>query len=104
MAQRRVSVANATERSIKKAHDAGALDLDLSAGPIAALRKIARLLDDPDFPLVMGKLDNVSLPTYLRYCTELRLTPASQVEEKKEAGGGKLAQLRSIAGGKTARV
>lgn len=84
-----------TRRSIEAGVAAGVIDPDVSAGPIEAVLKIAEAIDDPEFPFAGGKLDNVSLPTYLRYCTELRLTPAS-VGEKKEGAGGKLAQLRSI--------
>lgn len=91
-----------TERSIKAAIKANTLDPEISAGPIEAILLVADQLDHPDFPIVNGKLDNVSLPTYLRYCAELRLTPASREEQKKEGGGGKLATLRKIQGGQSA--
>lgn len=44
--------------------------------------------------------DNVSLPTYLRYCEALGLTPSGRVRlgPAKDGAGGKLAQLRSVAG------
>lgn len=104
-------VMDATEASINAAVASGILDRSVSAGPIAALRRVAELLDDPDFPLVGGRLDNVSLPTYLRYCAELRLTPGAPVKssatsrsggDKGGEGGGTLGRLRGITGGKSA--
>ena len=47
--------------------------------------------------------DNTSLPTFLRYCDALGLTPAGRVkldEKKPEGKGGKLAHLRAVQGGK----
>lgn len=44
--------------------------------------------------------DNVSLPTYLKFCESLGLTPAGRTklgETKSEAPGGKLALLRGEA-------
>lgn len=61
----------AVDRSIRAARDRGIVDLDLHAGPICALRILAEQMDDPEWPLVGGKLDNVSLPTMLRYCQAL---------------------------------
>lgn len=61
----------AVDRSIKAAQTQGIIDLDLQAGPICALRILAEQMDDPEWPLVGGKLDNVSLPTLLRYCQAL---------------------------------
>jgi hypothetical protein len=45
------------------------------------------------------QLDNVSIPTYLKYCESLGLTPAGRerLAEKKEPAGGKLASLQSAA-------
>ena len=95
-------MADATEASIQAARSTGALE-DADAGALAALRRIARQIDaqsntglTPD-----GKLDNVSIPTYLKYCDALGLTPAGRLKlgEKKEGPGGKLAQLRAVHGG-----
>lgn len=61
----------AVDRSIKAAHEQGLIDLDLQAGPICALRILAEQLDTPGWPLIDGRLDNVSLPTILRYCQAL---------------------------------
>lgn len=44
--------------------------------------------------------DNISPGSFLKYLIELGLTPAARhvLDEKKGAGGGKLAQLRSVEG------
>lgn len=93
-----MSVLEETNASVGAAIADGSLDPKVSAGPIAALRKLAEQIDHPDFPVVDGRLDNVSIPTYLKYCESLALTPAGRVKlgEKKEAPGGKLGKLRSI--------
>lgn len=100
------SVEDATRRSIKAAHD---LD-DLDAGAVAVLLELARAIDvmaandglRPD-----GKLDNVSVPTYLRFCESLGLTPAGRArltEKKPEGAGGKLAVLQGQAQGRRKRT
>lgn len=45
--------------------------------------------------------DNVSVPTYLKYCESLGLTPAGRLRlgPSEEKPGGKLGQLRSVAKG-----
>lgn len=46
--------------------------------------------------------DNTSLGSFLKYCNELGLTPLARktLDFKQEGKGGKLAQLRSVQGGK----
>lgn len=88
----------ATRVSVDRAVSAGTLDPTLSAGPIAAVLLVAEQLDHPDFPVIDGRLDNVSLPTYLRYCQALGLVPAVETSGKEAKGGSKLAELRSIEG------
>lgn len=92
------TVLDATEASIKAAKHLGLLD----AGAVEVLRHLARTVDAIDDGAVddNGKprsLDNVTIPTYLKACDALGLTPAGRVrlDEKKEAPGGKLAHLRS---------
>lgn len=95
----------ATNISVDAAIKDGSLDADINAGPIAAIRTVAAQIDHPDFPIVEGKFDNVSLSAYLRYCIELRLTPASRADLEPKAGdsgGSKLGGLRSIHSGKSA--
>lgn len=86
------SVVEATERAIKAAVHL----TDLDAGAVAALRVLAARMatSDPD-------KDNVTIPTYLKFCDALRLTPASRgVTVGESEAKGKLANLRSLRGGK----
>ena len=96
------SVLEATEASIKAATHLGLLD----AGAVEVLRHLARTIDGigdedddlDDDPRVKPKsLDNVTIPTYLKACDALGLTPSGRVrlDEKNESAGGKLALLRS---------
>jgi len=95
------SVLDATEASIKAATHLTLLD----AGAVEVLRHLARTIDGigaddedlDDDPRKPKSLDNVTIPTYLKACDALGLTPAGRVrlDEKKEATGGKLALLRS---------
>jgi hypothetical protein len=74
------------------------------AGAVAVLLGLAESVDyllTHEGLTPSGKLDNVSVPTYLRYCESLGLTPAGRVklsEKKEPGGGGKLAQLRAVEG------
>lgn len=66
------SVAGALERSLKNA------DLKaVNSAVVAAARVVAARIDDiceTGFIDENGKLDNVSLPTFLKYCQSLGLT------------------------------
>ena len=105
------SLVDATEEMIGAA---GHLT-DQDAGMIAAIRALALKIDVADdyFRELAEQAairkhrppsqDNVSLPTYLKYCAELLLTPASRERTPPAktggTGGSKLAQLRSVHGG-----
>lgn len=84
-----MSVFEATERSVAQAVSSGALDATLSAGPIAATLALARKIDGWDAvveaamddredgaKLPIPLHDNTSIPTYLKYCEALQLTPS----------------------------
>jgi len=106
------SVSDALERSIRNAKHLRAKD----AAAVAAARKLARKIDAWDVivdwaiddadqagdgarPKVPAN-DNTSLPTFLRFCESLGLTPAgrSKLEMPKEGGGGgKLTSLQDAA-------
>ena len=103
-------VVTATEQSIAAATHLTPLD----DGALAALRVLAFKIDTEyllrekalEYAEAAGEkpppADNVSIPTYLKYCESLGLTPAGRAKLKpaKETEGGKLAQLRSVQGGK----
>lgn len=89
-----------TNDSVQAAKQAGQIT-DADEGAVAVLLQMAERLDDPDYPVIDGRFDNVTQALYLKYCEQLGLTPAGRkaLDSKKEAGGGKLAQLRAIQGG-----
>lgn len=103
------SVQEATERSIA----AAAHLTELDAGAVAALRALANKIDhwddvvdaaygqNEDGKLPVPMHDNTSIPTFLKYCETLRLTPASRgVTVGESEAKGKLANLRALRGGK----
>ena len=87
-------IREATEASIRAAKHLAESD----AGAVEALRAVADMLDDWD------GADNVVAPTYLKFCVELGLTPASRaglaVSDGEASQGSRLAQLRAITGGR----
>jgi hypothetical protein len=89
-----------TNEAIQAGKRAGQLT-DMDEGACSVLLQLAERLDDPDFPVIDGKFDNVTQALYFKACEQLGLTPAgrSRLAEKKETGGGKLAQLRAVQGG-----
>lgn len=92
-----MSVAEATETAI----DAADHLTDMDQGAVQMLRTLAAAADSIDENGLnpAGKLDNVTIPTYLRYCESLGLTPAGRArlaEKKPEGKGGKLGRLSSV--------
>src|SRR5690349_7475146 len=102
-------LADATEAAIAAASHL----TDEDAGAVEALRSLARKIDvwdvivewandeaaDLDARPRVPQNDNVSLPTYLKFCESLGLTPAGRTklaEKKPEAKGGKLRGLSSV--------
>lgn len=105
------SVSDATEKAIAAATHLTGMD----GGAVEALRKLARKIDAWDLIVewalddkagmrgwegrpVVPEHDNVSIPTYLKFCESLGLTPAGRVKlpaPKKEQPVGKLASLQS---------
>lgn len=90
-------VAAATEKAIKAATHLTDMDL----GAVAALRVLAVKIDGIASETVTtldefkARFDNVTLPTYLKYCEALGLTPSGRGGVKSEKGGrgGKLLAL-----------
>jgi hypothetical protein len=99
-----VDIWETTNESVQAAKRAGTITA-ADEGAVAVLLQMAERLDDPDFPVIDGRFDNVTQALYFKACEQLGLTPAgrSRLSEKKETGGGKLAQLRSIQGGAAGR-
>lgn len=110
---------NAILDATNKAIEAADHLTDMDAGAIEALRALAMKIDTEQLINQIAieyarenelkepaRIDNISIPTYLRYCESLGLTPVgrSKLEEKKDQANGnsKLAQLRAATGRKPA--
>ena len=109
------AVLDATETAIAAARTAGRITSE-DDGAVEALLALARKIDAWDvivgwaFDDLDGKAkgarpavpanDNVSLPTYLKFCESLGLTPLGRsklaAEKKPEGQGGKLGRLKSV--------
>jgi len=64
---------------------------------VALLRRLANRLDDPDFPTIEGRFDNVSESLFLKTAAALGLTPemrAAWAKKEKKVDGGRLETLR----------
>lgn len=110
-----MSVRDQSEEAVEAARDAGILT-DADGAAIAALYHLAEMIDSQvDGMTPDGKLDNVSVPTFLKYAEALGLTPLSRSkiqavmkESAKGEGadrgdkGSGLGKFRAIAGGKSA--
>lgn len=97
-----LSTVDALERSLEAArHRLTAED----AAAVEVLRRLAFMVDAMSvdgagiYPDGRPKpLDNVTIPTFLRYCDALGLTPMARerTEKKEKSGGGKLANLQQV--------
>lgn len=72
---------DALERSLKNADWLRAVD----SAAVAEARRLAQILDDPDFPTIGGRFDNVSPARYLDVLNSLKLTPAARDRAEREA-------------------
>ncbi|AYN56819.1 DNA binding protein [Arthrobacter phage RedFox] len=93
-----------TNEAIQAAKRSGVIT-DMDEGACSALLQLAERLDDPDYPNIDGRFDNVTAALYFKACDQLGLTPAgrARLPERKEGKGGKLAQLRAVEGGRSGR-
>ena len=64
---------------------------------VELLRRLANRLDDPGFPTIEGRFDNVSESLFLKTAAALGLTPemrAAWAKKEKKVDGGRLETLR----------
>ena len=64
---------------------------------VELLRRLANRLDDPDFPTIEDRFDNVSESLFLKTAAALGLTPemrAAWAKKEKKVDGGRLETLR----------
>ena len=79
-----MSVLSKFNKSVKAGIEAGRIDKDRNAAVIEAARKVARLMDDPNWPIIKGKLDNVYASVFLKYCDTLGITDLGKQHQAKE--------------------
>lgn len=84
--------------SIKAAEKAGRIDKKTQGALIAAARKVAAMMDDPDWPIVRGKIDNVSPSVFLKYCEALKLMEPISKEPAKRTRKTNNAKVVDIVG------
>lgn len=93
------SVFDALNVSIDAAITAGRIDPDAQAVLIEAARKVAHIMDEPDWPIICkdakgnGKQDNVSPSVLLKYCDALGICPSIAADDRKR-NKGDLSKLR----------
>lgn len=94
-------VVGAARTAIEAAKQRGVIT-DMDAGAVAVVLRMAERMDDPDFPYVEGRFDNVTEGLFVKLCNELGLTPAgrSKMPEKVEQSKGKLGELRMLEKGR----
>lgn len=77
-----MSVLQKLNEALEDAETNGIVDPVRQGAVIEAAQKVAMVMDDPDWPIVRGKIDNVSPSVFLKYCDKLGI--AGIEAEKKE--------------------
>ena len=79
-----MSVYSKFNRSVRKGIEAGRIDKEKHGAIIEAGKKIAKMMDDPGWPIIKGKIDNVSPSVFLKYCETLGITELGTGHPVKE--------------------
>ena len=79
-----MSVLSKFNKSVKAGIASGRIDKDRNGAVIEAAKKIAKIMDDPDWPIVKGKFDNVYPSLFLRYCEKLGITDLGKVQQAEK--------------------
>lgn len=87
---------HATNEAVEAAREAGTIT-DTDEGAVEALLRLAERMDDPDFPVIDGRFDNVTESLFFKACESLGLTPVGRQKlgVRKGGDGGKLGELRA---------
>jgi hypothetical protein len=86
-----MSVSEKLNESIKNSIESGTID-SVKQGPIIeAAQKIAAMIDNnPDWPLVGEKVDNVTPSVFLKYCEKLGIAPDVKAEKPRTDKNAKM--------------
>lgn len=79
-----MSVLSKFNKSVKVGIEAGRIDKEKNGAVIEAAKKIAKMMDEPGWPIVRGKVDNVSPSVFLKYCETLGITELGKGQQAKE--------------------
>lgn len=96
MAEREKGVYESLNESIAKGIDEGRIDPASQAALIAAARKVARVMDEAEWPIIdrdkegRAKLDNVSPSVFLKYCEALGIKPDLKAKPSGKSGLSKM--------------
>ena len=69
--------------AVQEAILSGAIDERQHGAAIEAARKVAMVMNEPEWPIVRGKIDNVSPSVFLKYCEQLSLVPNVSIKRQK---------------------
>ena len=90
------SIEDATIDAVAEARNAGIITA-MDDGAVAMLLRMADRMDDPDFPYIEGRFDNVTEGLFLKAARELGLTVGGRAvlpERKEPKGATRLSILR----------
>lgn len=76
-----MSVLSKFNKSVKIGIEAGRIDKFKNGAVIEAGKKIAKMMDEPGWPIVRGKVDNVSPSIFLKYCETLGITDLGEGQQ-----------------------
>ena len=79
-----MKIRDSLNQAIREAVKEGKIDRKKHGPIIEAARKVAKVMDDPDWPIVEGRIDNVSPSIFLKYCEALGLTIDKKNRNDKE--------------------
>jgi hypothetical protein len=97
-----MSVVSDFDTAVNAAIKSGQLNQEQHGAIITAARKVATVMDEAEWPIVRGKIDNVSPAVFLKYCTALGIVPNIEAVGKKPAKVSKLAKFENAKYRKTA--
>ena len=101
-----MSVQESFDISIKHAIAEGLIDEETHGAAIEAARKVAAVMDDPEWPIVRGKIDNVSPSVFLKYCAALNIVPGEvkKAKSKRESEADKEVALTLVGNSKWKKI
>ena len=89
-----MSVRSRLKTAVNKAVKEGTIDKKKQGAIIEAAMKLAAVLDDPDWPIIDKRFDNVTPSTFLKYCEMLHLTPGDITTDKANGEAGLIGNSR----------